>query len=317
LAGLDAAVEQLRAFNRFHTRWVGALDEGLLATRHTLTEARLIFELAQSDSTSATALRERLELDAGYLSRVLARLEDAGLVRRATPAGDARRRDVSLTAAGRATFAELDRRSREQLLERLEPLDPAERRRLLNAVADVRSVLDPGRRLRAVVIRPPVAGELGWIVEAHGALYAEEYGWNTEFEALVATIVADFVRSPHAAREAAWIAEVDATAAGCVLCTRDEEHTAQVRLLLVAPRARGLGIGERLVRTCVDFARRAGYSRLVLWTNDVLVAARRIYERLGFELEGSSPHHSFGHDLVGQDWALDLRRPLRAPRADP
>jgi GNAT superfamily N-acetyltransferase len=215
---------------------------------------------------------------------------------------------TGLTSAGRAAFKLLDDRSAEQVRALLSARSEPVQQRLTSAMTCIRQILgDPHGPAWAPVLREPGPGDLGWIVQAHGALYAAEYGWDVSFEALVAQIVADYAAGHDPAAERAWIAEVAGQPAGCVLCVRKDESTAQLRLLLVDPAARGLGIGSKLVAECVTFARAAGYGRLVLWTNDVLTAARRVYQRAGFQLAGSQPHQSFGHDLVGQDWRLDLR----------
>ncbi|HKE51531.1 MAG TPA: bifunctional helix-turn-helix transcriptional regulator/GNAT family N-acetyltransferase [Actinomycetes bacterium] len=303
---LEARVAEVRSFNRFYTAIIGVLDEGLLDSPYTLTEARVIFELAQHDTSEVVALRRELGLDAGYLSRILARFEADGLIIRSRASGDGRRQVVRLTDSGRRTYAGLDADSAVQIRGLLNRLGEAEQRELLTAMGTI-------RRLAA---KPPVAeqptlrafqpGDLGWVVQRHGALYAAEYGWNDTFEALVARIVADYVDHRDPDRERAWIAEVAGEPAGCVFCVRKDEATAQLRLLLVEPSARGLGIGTRLVDECIRFARSAGYRSIVLWTNSVLNDARRIYERVGFELVESEPHHSYGQDLVGQVWSLDL-----------
>jgi DNA-binding MarR family transcriptional regulator/GNAT superfamily N-acetyltransferase len=300
------SVAAVRAFNRFYTRWVGALDEGLLRTRRSLPEARVLFELWRSDSTEVGRLRRALDLDAGYLSRLLAGLEAQGLVSRERSAADARRQVVRLTKAGRSSAQDLDRRSAAQVGARLESLDPGGRERLEAAMGTIRRVLEPDGAPPPVVIRPPVAGDYGWIVERHGALYAEEFGWDESFEALVARIVADFAASHDPEREAGFIAEQGGERAGSVLCVRRSKRVAQLRMLIVEPHARRMGIGGRLVDECLDFARRAGYREITLWTHDVLESAHRIYERAGFALVDSEPHHSWGHDLVGQNWSRPL-----------
>ena len=300
------AVDALRAFNRFYTGHLGILGPGFLSTPHTLAEARVLFELGQEEEVEVAALRERMRIDAGHLSRLLARLERRGLVARERSAADGRRQVARLTPAGQEDFALLDRRSAEETGARLGGLAEAERRRLIASLAEVRRLLDPAPPARAVVLRPPRPGELGWVVEAHGRLYAEEYAWDAEFEALVARIVADFAAEHDPACEAVWIAEAEGRPAGCIFCVREEDDVAKLRLLLVEPWARGLGLGARLVDECIAFARRAGYRELRLWTNDPLVHARKIYERAGFRLVGEEPHRSFGHDLVGQTWSLTL-----------
>jgi DNA-binding MarR family transcriptional regulator/GNAT superfamily N-acetyltransferase len=301
-----ADVAAIRAFNRFYTARIGVLRDGLLATAHPLTEARVLFELGQADAVDAADLRRALEIDAGYLSRLLGRLEEQGLVARERSATDARRQRVALTARGRKAYATLDARSAAEIGALLDGLSEADRRRLLESMRTVREVLDGAPRPAPFVLRAPGPGDFGWVVQRHGALYAEEYGWDQSFEALVARVVADYAERHDPGRESAWIAEVSGRPVGCVFCVRRDERTAQLRLLLVEPDARGMGVGGRLVAECVGFARRAGYAEIVLWTNDVLVQARRLYQRAGFGLVAADPHHSFGHDLVGQAWSLPL-----------
>jgi DNA-binding MarR family transcriptional regulator/GNAT superfamily N-acetyltransferase len=300
---MDADVAAVRDFNRFYTRSIGVLEPGYLRTPHSLTEARVLYELGQAERTEVAALRRRMGIDGGHLSRVLARLERNGLINRERAPGDARRQRARLTEAGAEAFATLDRRSADETAARLAALDAARRQRLLRALGDVRRLLEPAPAPAPVVLRPPRPGDLGWVVQRHGALYGEEYGWDASFEALVAGIVATYANERDPASEAAWIAEVDGAPAGCVFCMRKDAATAQLRLLLVEPRARGLGLGARLVDECLAFARAAGYRELMLWTNHPLVHARRIYERAGFALVSEEPHRSFGHDLVGQVWA--------------
>jgi DNA-binding MarR family transcriptional regulator/GNAT superfamily N-acetyltransferase len=299
-------VAAVRAFNRFYTNRIGVLGEGLLRTPHSLSEARVLYELGQREVTEVADLRRELDIDAGFLSRLLARLQRNGLVARERSQTDARRQRIRLTDDGRAAFAELDRRSAAEIGELLDALGDEDQRRLVAALDVVRGVLEDVPRSEGFVLRPAHAGDFGWIVHRHGVLYAEEYGWDETFEALVARIVADFVEQRDARRDAAWIAEVDGAPVGCVLCVRREDEVAQLRLLLVEPSARGRGIGARLIEECLRFAKRAGYRRIRLWTNDVLHEARRLYERAGFELVESAPHHSFGQDLVEQTWARDL-----------
>jgi DNA-binding MarR family transcriptional regulator/GNAT superfamily N-acetyltransferase len=300
------AVATVREFNRFYTRVIGVLDECLLDTPYTLTEARVIFELAQGEQVEVVTLRRRLGLDPGYLSRILSRYESDGLIIRSRSTSDARRQVVRLTAAGRSAYKTLDERSARQIEAVLEGLAGEERRRLLDAMATIRDVLGDSRRQRRVMLRPLRIGDLGWVVGRHGVVYAEEYGWDQSFEALVARIVADYGQHHDSQRENAWIAEIDGEAVGCVFCVRKDDETAQLRILLVEPSARGFGVGTALVDACIEFARRAGYQKMVLWTNSVLEAARRIYERAGFKLLDEQPHHSYGHDLVSQWWVLDL-----------
>ncbi|HVU76258.1 MAG TPA: helix-turn-helix domain-containing GNAT family N-acetyltransferase [Gaiellaceae bacterium] len=297
-------VERFRAFNRFHTRLVGALDEHLLDSPFTLTEARVLFELGRGAPLEIRDLRAHSGLDAGYLSRILAAFEERGLVVRERSAADARAVVVSLTGKGLAAYRELDRGSAAENAALLERLRPADRERLLLAAEEIESLL--AERAGRVTIRTAGSGDYGWLVERHGVLYAAEYGWDVTFEGLVAEIAGSFARGHDPQRERAWIAELDGRRAGCILCVREDDETAKLRVLLVEPWARGHGIGSRLVDECIEFARSAGYRRLVLWTNDVLAGARRIYERAGFTLVDEGPHEAFGHRLVEQTWAREL-----------
>ncbi len=298
-------VAAVRAFNRFYTNVIGLLHGMYLDSPYSLTEARLLFELSRQDVTAVADLRRGLDIDAGYLSRVLARFEADGLVARQRSDADARRQDITLTAAGRAAAAELDARSARQIGELLAEVD---RQRLLGAMRDITDMLGrgviPGQR--AVVLRPPVAGDLGWVLQRHGVVYTEEFGWNSEFEAWVATIVAEYLRAPDPGRQAGWIAEVDGAPAGSAFCVAEDAGTARLRMLLVEPWARGLGIGGRLVDEVLRFARRAGYQRIVLSTYDVLVSAGRIYRAAGFTLVSEERERAFGHDLTAQVFARDL-----------
>ena len=304
---MEQQVDAVRAFNRFYTARIGVLRRGYLRTRWTLGEARVLYELAQRDAVAVADLRADLQIDPGYLSRILAQLERAGAIRRVRSADDGRRRLASLTARGRRAFATLDARSAADTRALLEHVPDTGRRRLVAAMETIRSVLAGDAAERTTVeLRPPLPGDLGWIVERHGALYAEEYDWDESFEALVAEIVGDYARDRDPEREALWIAAAGEARLGCVMCVHRDARTAQLRLLLVEPHARGLGIGAQLVRACVDFAREVGYRRLVLWTNDPLADARRLYERAGFELVSEAPHHSFGHDMHEQTWQLEL-----------
>jgi DNA-binding MarR family transcriptional regulator/N-acetylglutamate synthase-like GNAT family acetyltransferase len=301
-------VAALRSFTRFYTSVLGVLDEGLLDTPYSVVEARIIFELAQHEATDVADLRRELGVDAGYMSRITARLEAGGIVTRERSSMDGRRQVLRLTDQGRAAFATLDARSTEQAAHLLAGLPDPVQQRVVAAMDAIRACLGdaPTAPLRSVVLRPPDPGDYGWVVARHGALYAADHGWDTSFEGLVARIVGDFAQGHDPAREAAWIAEVDGEPAGCVFCTARDETTAQLRILLVEPTARGLGVGSRLVDECIRFATRAGYASIALWTNDVLVSARRIYQAAGFTLVEEEPHHSFGHDLVGQTWTRPL-----------
>ncbi|MFF3915150.1 GNAT family N-acetyltransferase [Streptomyces sp. NPDC001852] len=302
-------VQDVRAFNRFYTGVIGALDHGRhLYAPYSLTESRVLYELAQVPHLDAADLRALLDLDAGYLSRILNKFEDAGLIERGPSRSDPRRRRVRLTERGREAAALLDERARETVGTMLDTVPPADRPRLADAMRTIREVLgEGGARPGEVVLREPRPGDLGWIVQRNAALYAAEYGWNADYEGLVARIVADFAEDHDPHLERVWIAEQTGRPVGCVMCVRDDAPgTARLRLLLVEPEARGHGVGDRLVRAVIDFARGAGYRDLVLWTNDVLSGARRIYQRHGFVLVAEKPHRSFGKGLVGQDWRLDL-----------
>ena len=314
-AASTSRIEAVRRFNRFYTRRIGVLHESLVHTRFSLTESRLLWEFAHRATTTAAELARDLDLDPGYLSRLLRGLKNAKLIRAERSADDARHLHLRLTAAGRRAFAPLDRRTEAEVAALLAGLDDAGQRRLLAAMATIEATLGEAPAGRAPwLLRPAQSGDIGWVVARHGALYASEYGWDMRFEALVARIGADFVDRFDAAREACWIAERDGANVGCVFLVqaRDETSgapvagTAQLRMLLVEPAARGLGIGARLVDECARFARGRGYRRIVLWTNSVLVAARAIYARAGYRLTGSEPHQSFGHALVGETWELDL-----------
>ncbi|HET8755058.1 MAG TPA: bifunctional helix-turn-helix transcriptional regulator/GNAT family N-acetyltransferase [Solirubrobacteraceae bacterium] len=297
-------IAAVRAFNRFYTRRLGMLGTGLLGTDHPLPQARVLYELGQRPVTAVADLRAALDLDAGYLSRLLTSLETAGLVRRERDESDGRRQAVRLTAAGAEEFRQLDERSRAEVGELLERLTDGEQRRVLGAMHVLEDAWD-GRPRREVALRDPRPGDLGWVIQRHGALYHAEYGFDAQFEALVGRIVADFAEREDA-RERAWIADVAGESAGCVFCTRKDDSTAQLRLLLVEPDARGMGVGARLVEQCVRFAEQAGYTSMTLWTQSVLEEAHRLYERAGFQLTGQEPHRSFGRDLVAQTWTRAL-----------
>ena len=296
----------VREFSRFYTRRLGTLDEGLLETPWSLTEARVIFELAQAPSTDMAALRTSLALDSGYLSRLLAKIDAAGLIARTTSPVDGRRQALALTTAGKRLFRTLDERSNRQVAALLAPLSDSAQEALAGAMRTVMRTLDERSAAPAVMLRGLRPGDLGWVVQRHGEVYAREYGLTQSFEALVARIVADYVDQHQPERESAWIAEIDGQRAGCVFCVRKDDETAQLRILLVERWARGHGLGARLVDECIRYARDSGYRKLVLWTNDILVSARRIYLAAGFELVEDERHHSFGKDLVGQFWALRL-----------
>jgi DNA-binding MarR family transcriptional regulator/N-acetylglutamate synthase-like GNAT family acetyltransferase len=303
----DRRVGYVRHFNRFWTRRIGVLREGYLESPFSLTEVRVLYELAHREETTASELGEELGLDAGYLSRILRGFEKQGLIHKRPSEADGRRRLLRLTGRGWEAFAPLDARSRSEIGAMLGGMSIAEQERLLKAMRAVEGLLS-GRSERVVpyLLRPHQPGDMGWVVHRHGVIYAREYGWDEHFEALVAEIVAKFIQQHDPRLERCWIAERDGEIVGCVFLVRESEEIAKLRLLLVEPEARGLGIGSRLVEECIHFARQAGYRKITLWTNDVLKSARRIYEAKGFRLVHEEPHRSFGHDLVGQTWELML-----------
>lgn len=303
----DLAIAAVRKFNRFYTKQIGILREGLLDSPFSLTEVRVLYELSGGAHSTASKLRKDLSLDAGYLSRILKGFEMRGLVRKTSSEADARQTLLSLTPKGRKVFAPLDHRANEEVRELLGSLSVDEQTRLVRAMETVEELL--GERTadkEPYILRPHQFGDMGWVVHRHGALYAQEYGLNEQFEALVAEIVAHFLRNFDARRERCWIAERDGEILGSVFLVRGGDQVAKLRLLLVEPKARGLGIGGRLVAECIRFARQAGYRKITLWTNDVLIAARRIYEKAGFRLVEEERHSMFGPEWVGQTWELTL-----------
>ena len=299
-------IEAVRRFNRFYTRRIGVLQESLLSSPFSLTEARVLYELGQQDRTTARSLADELDLDAGYLSRILSRFERDGLVAREASDTDARQYFITLTPSGRTAFSALNSASRNDVGALLQGLPKEQQARLIAAMEEVSVLLSAPPVSKQWTVRQHRAGDMGWVVQLHGELYEREYGWNAEFEALVAEIVARFLRKYDPQHERCWIAELNGENVGSVFLVKKSKTVGQLRLLLVDPRARGLGIGKRLVGECIDFARSVGYRSIVLWTNDVLHAARHIYEESGFELTEEDKHHSFGHDLVGQTWTLLL-----------
>ena len=299
--------DRARRFSRFWTREIGLLHEGLLDTTHSLTEARVIYELGQVPETTASALAQELALDPGHLSRVLSALEAAGVVARKRSPADGRAQLVSLATAGRRAYAELDRRSAEQASELLERLPPSSQARLLGAMGTIEQLLGGEGVAPSLVLRPPLPGEYGWVIQRHGALYAREYGFDTSFEALVAQIVADYLERHDPARERCWIAALDGEPIGSAFCVDAGEGVAKLRLLIVEPAARGLQVGTQLVEECIRFARGTGYRELTLWTQRQLEAARRIYQRCGFELVAAErPAKVFGTRQVSETWRLVL-----------
>lgn len=306
---LKAQTSAFREFNRFHTRLVGALNEHLLGSGFTLPQARVLFEVGHAPpdaAPSARELGELLRVDTGYLSRLVAGLESDGLIERTPSPHNAKRLQLTLTSHGRKVFATLNNASANEIAGLLKPLPERDRRELVGAMARIRGLLGDMTPDRSFTLRDPEPGDMGWIVHRQARLYAEEYGWDWTFEGLVADIAGQFVRQFQPDSERCWVAEHQGQVVGAVFVVREDEQTAKLRMLYVEPSARGLGLGRRLVDEGLQFATARGYRRMVLWTNDVLVAARHIYQTAGFELVEEAPHHSFGKDLVGQVWARDL-----------
>lgn len=303
----DTEVQALRRFNRFYTRRAGVLSP-YLGSALSLTEVRVLYELAHREGLVASDLVRELGLDAGQLSRLLKRFEQAGWLRRSAHPQDARQSLLELTRAGHAAFAPLQQRSQDEARALLAPLASAQRRALVGAMASIEHLLEPpaAPATRTVVLREPGPGDLGWVVQQHGEIYAREYGWNSEFEGLVAGIVANYIRKFRPGWDKGWIAELDGERVGSVFVVRQSATVARLRMLLLTPAARGLGLGGRLTDACIAFARDRGYRKLVLWTNDCLIAARAIYAGRGFRLVKSEPYEGFGKQLVGETWELKL-----------
>jgi DNA-binding MarR family transcriptional regulator/GNAT superfamily N-acetyltransferase len=305
-----STIAAVRQFNRFYTRRIGVLNERLLQSRFSLTEVRILYELAQRTEPTASEIARELGLDAAYLSLILRGFTTGGLLRRTRSPTDGRLSLLALTPAGRHAFAGLDARLTGEVAALLQPLSGPRQARLLRGMRDIEEELQERPLARSgappLLLRAHRPGDMGWIVHRHGVLYADEYGWNEEFEALVAGIAAQFIQHFTPRRERCWIAEHHGEIVGSVLLVRKSAAVARLRLLLVEPHARGLGVGGRLIDECIRFARQARYRRLTLWTNDVLQAARRLYERAGFVLVHEEPLHSFGHDLTSQTWELRL-----------
>lgn len=300
------AADAIRDFNRFYTRQIGLLEQGFLGSSFTLTEVRVLYELAHRENPTATEIARELSLDPGYLSRLLKKLERQGHLDRGRDAQDGRQRPLRLTRTGRRVFDGLDRESAKQISAMIAPLDPGAVSELVGSMHTVRRLLQAGEPESAYSLRPLRTGDIGWIIHRQGLLYAQEYGWDVTYEGLVAEILGGFVRNFDPARENAWVAERDGAIVGSVFLVRESAAVAKLRLLYVEPSARGLGIGRHLVDACIAFASEKGYRTLRLWTNDVLVSARRIYQAAGFHLVKEERHHSFGKDLVGQTWELAL-----------
>lgn len=304
----DNKIDQVRRFNRFFTRKIGVLREGLLQSSYSLTEARILFEIANGDNPTATKLSREMGLDAGYLSRILARFEEKGLTERVRSEHDGRQFIIRLTQEGMKLFSLLDQRSRDEVAEILNEISEEEQQKLLKSMYDIENILDKKnfKFSEAFFLRTHQPGDMGWVTHRHGVLYAQEYGWDVSFEALVAQIAAEFINNYKPEHERCIIAEMNGEIVGSVLVVQSSETVAKLRLLLVESKARGLGLGSRLVQECITFARRAGYKKLILWTNSILVEARHIYDKAGFKLVEQEEHHSFGKDLIGETWELNL-----------
>jgi DNA-binding MarR family transcriptional regulator/GNAT superfamily N-acetyltransferase len=309
LPALSSEAANFRRFNRMYTRFIGTLNEGLLNSDYTLAEARVLYELATRIAPKASEIAEGLGVDPAYLSRMLGKFDREGLLDRKTSEQDGRYAELKLTTRGRSTFKKLNARSEEQAHTVLRDLSPTARTELIHCMRTIESILMKADGNRpACVLRPHRVGDMGWVVYRESVGYAEQYGWDQTFEALVASIVEGFVSNFDASRERCWMAEIDGQNVGHIFLVKHptQSQTAKLRLLFVEPCARGVGLGDALVNECIAFARTAGYRKIVLWTQSILTAAHRIYERAGFRLVKEEPHHSFGHDLVGQEWELKL-----------
>lgn len=304
---IEDKARRIRHFNRFYTRKIGVLREGLLHSQYSLTETRILFELAYGKDSTATDISRELGLDPGYLSRILSKFVTLGLITRTRSAKDDRARIIKLTDKGKQEFDVLDSRSSQEILESLEALTKENQDKLLRSMETIEEILEKKLKFSdPFFLRTHESGDMGWVVHRHGILYMNEYGWDEHFEALVAQIVSDFIKNFNPKRERCWIAEINGEIVGSVFVVEDTQTDAKLRLMLVEPKARGLGLGTRLVEECIRFSRRAGYKKLKLWTNDILVDARNIYQKKGFKLVEKNEHHSFGHDLIGENWELEF-----------
>ena len=306
---LQERAKTLRGFNRFYTQFIGVLSDGMLGSPYTLSEARVIYEIGRLEETTAREIRGLLNMDAGYLSRILKRLHGAALITREPAPADRRQRLLRLSEGGDDAYRFLVNQSQQQFEGVLQKLSDEDQHRLLSSMQTILSILSPQSSSTPFVLRPHRAGDIGWVVYRHGVVYADEYGWNEEFEALVARILSDFLESYDPRHERSWIAERDGECVGSVFVVRETEEIARLRLLLVEPKFRGQGLGRKLVEECIGFSRRAGYLKLRLWTQSILHSARGIYEHTGFRLVAQEKHRSFGHDLLGETWELDLTQP--------
>ncbi|HTD22103.1 MAG TPA: helix-turn-helix domain-containing GNAT family N-acetyltransferase [Terriglobales bacterium] len=314
-ANFDQHIESVRRFNRFYTQKIGVLEEGLLHSPFSLVQVRVLYELAHRDQPTAAELAKDLGLDAGYLSRTLSDFEKRGLIEKKASEADGRQSLLLLTEQGQQAFAPLNERAQQEIGALLKALSAPEQNQLISAMHTIsgllsaRSELQPEAQPKTktpYILRPHQPGDMGWVVHRHGVLYAQEYGWDERFEALVAGIVAEFIQHYDSRRERCWIAEKDDEIVGSVFLVKQSKTVAKLRLLLVEPSARGLGIGARLVSECVRFARQAGYRKITLWTQSVLHAARHIYKKAGFRLARKERHNSFGYDLTGETWEMEL-----------
>ena len=304
---LEQRVQAVRQFSRFYTRQLGVLNEKLLGSKYSLTEVRVLFELAHRTDCTARQIGQDLGLDAGYLSRILNRFARVRLVTRERSKIDRRNIQLRLTAKGRSVFQSLDRQSRAQVAEMLKELSEPIQEKLVGALRRAEeSFIDGSFSKSAVVLRSHRSGDIGWVIHRHGALYAEQYGWDESFEALVAEVAAQFIKNFDPTRERCWIAELDGEAVGSIFLVKFTEEIAKLRLLLVEPHARGFGIGRKLVRECIDFARQSRYEKVTLWTQSCLLAARKLYREAGFKLVKEEPQRAFGADLVSEIWELEL-----------
>lgn len=303
----ESKIKAVRAFNRFYTRKLGVLDQQLLKSPFSLSEARVLYELAHRESVAAKEIGIELGLDPGYLSRIIQNFDDTGLITRKPLPSDRRQYQLSLTAKGRQAFAKVDRSSQDDVAAMLATLSHADGQRLIAAMAEIERLLGASRDSPPpAILRGPLPGDMGWVVQSHGSAYASEYGFDSSFEALVAEIAAKFLGSFDASRERCWIAEIDGAQVGSVFLVRHTDNVAKLRLLLVDPAGRGQGLGKRLVAECLAFARQCGYRKITLWTQSILLAARKIYQDAGFVLVASEPHRGFGQSLIGETWEREL-----------
>jgi DNA-binding MarR family transcriptional regulator/GNAT superfamily N-acetyltransferase len=303
----DDRIAAVRAFNRFYTRKLGVLDQHLMKSPFSLSEARVLYELAHRDDLSAKEIGAELGLDAGYLSRIVQNFDESGLITRKPLASDRRQYRLALTARGRQAFAKLDSSSHDEVGAMLAALPRGAGGRLTAAMGTIERLLGASQAPSpAATLRDPRPGDMGWVVQSHGALYAGEYGFDSSFEGLVAEIAAKFLASFDASRERCWIADIDGVQVGSVFLVRQSDDVAKLRLLLVDPAGRGQRLGQRLVAECIGFAKACGYRKITLWTQSILVAARRIYQDTGFVLVATEPHRSFGQSLIGETWELEL-----------